>query len=350
MPASTPCDDVLVKLAHALILVTVVAITLAGCGLGPNPSPSAGVPTSTPTDSPGAAAQARETGLTRPAQVFGGECERLFTTAELSDLLGVQMKASPWSPLRASAVEQHGGISCTWRDDASTLVAVEALPEGALDYSGTTGCDVNWPDNLGAGIGCALEATKNGVVLSGAVFGVAGVDAPVAAQTELLRLFSLRVEGENIVPLPVQAEGAWALPADCGALVAAGDFSAVPGLGASVEGWDAGFGDAYYVPVGVALNGGQLLPCGVTSGDVTVNFSWLGGGRWVEDEVEALPGATTLAVEGIDSVILSPAYESSTRVDVFTGPNWLSFNVRFTKNAGVLTQALVAALDTTAIE
>ena len=101
--------------------------------------------------------------------------------------------------------------------------------------------------------------------------------------------------------LSSQAEGAWAWPVDCAAVIAAGDFSA------------------------------------------------LGGSRWAEAEVTAFAGASTIAVDGIDSVVLSPYYGDTTRVDAFDGPNWVSFSVRHASNAGHLRRHS-SPLDTTAIE
>ena len=192
----------------------------------------------------------------------------------------------------------------------------------------------------------------HGILLSGAVFRDDSDSVALnAAQSGLLDLFAQRAEGANVAPLPLPAVGAWAWPLDCVAVVEAGDFSAVPGLGASPSGGPEGGNDAYYPPAERSTWRDHTLPfCGVYNGDVSVSFYALGGGRWVEPSVTAFAGATTTSVDGIDSVVLSPTDYGKTRVDVFDGPNWATFYVSHASNAGVMAQALVAALDTTAAE
>ena len=125
----------------------------------------------------------------------------------------------------------------------------------------------------------------------------------------------------------------------------------MPGLGASVQGAQSGGSDAYFPAVEFELWGDFGPPtCGVWSGDVFVDFTPLGGGRWMETEIAALPGATTLSVDGIDSVVLSPTNFDKIRVDAFDGPNWVTIYLSHASNAGVLAQAIVTALDTTAVE
>ena len=330
------------KFSRALVVaVTVTALT--GCALLPvadDPTPGI-VPTVTPTPT---ATQARETGLTPPAQVFGGDCAALFTTQEISELVGGEMEAVHSSP-QLSGVDLRGGISCTWRDDAAALVAVVVLPEGAATYDPPSGCHET-ADGWEAG--CAVEATQNGIRLSGAVFAN-DLDAS-AEQAGLLQLFAERADRANAAPIPLPADGAWGWPVDCAGLVATADFSSVPGFEGAVEGWDVGFGDGYRVPAEWALMANDFDECSVNSGDLTVTFRAMGGMRWAETEILALPGATTTVFDGMDTVVLSPAaYGDKTRVDVFTGPNWLSFSVRYAKNAEVLARVLVAALDATAV-
>ena len=228
-------------------------------------------------------------------------------------------------------------------------VLVLVIPEDAVDYSPPTGCDVG----IEGSTGCELEAVRNGVRISGGVFREDNDQAALAsAQSAILDLFAERADGADEVPLPLQAVGAWAWPVDCAAVIAAGDFSAVPGLGASAEaGRGGGSSGAYFTPAEIKLAGNYPVPyCDVRNGDVSVYLIALGGSRWAEAEVTALDGATTIAVDGIDTVVLSPYYNDTTRVDAFDGPNWVSFSVRYATNAGALAQALIEALDTTAID
>ena len=341
------------KISAALIVAT-VAVALAGCGALP-PSPGATqnpAQTTSPTEP---AEQERETGLVPPAQVFGGSCDALVTTDELTQISGMPMQfvePSAFGGVPYPYVPQHGGIECTWTtvgDSQSGVVTFIALPAEAVEYSASTACDVFTDSDEP---GCALEAVQNGIRISGAVFQY-GSDPSAQQQTQkaILDLFAQRATVEAAAPVPLPAQGAWAWPVNCAAVVDAGDFSAVPGLGAAATGEQSGGSDAYYPAAEVALWGGFSPPyCNVYSGDVYVTFYALGGGRWAEASVTAVPGATSVPVEGIDVVVQSPGYSGLTRVDVFDGPNWLTFWVRYPANAGVAAQALVSALDTTALE
>ncbi len=339
------------KIARALT-VTVALVALAGCALLPvaeSPTPGV-VPTLSPTPTP-TPTQERETGLVAPAQVFGGDCEALFTVAELSDILGMTLTGPRKMSIaddHTPYVEEHGGVFCSWTSTTfQGGVVLVGLPEGAVDYAPPVGCDIQAE---GMGSGCTLESVKNGIRISGAVSRADNDRAAVeAAQSALLELFAERAERAIVAPVPLPAVGAWAWPSNCDAIVAAADFSAVPGLGGSVQSYSGGT-DAYYPPAEIALLGSYGPPiCVVRSGDVSIDFTALGGARWAETEVATMPGATTLAVDGIDSVMLSPTNYGKTRVDAFDGPNWVTFSVLHASNAGTLAQALIAALDTTAL-
>lgn len=341
------------KILRPFAIAAIIAAGVAGCGNGTADSP-ASQPTLVATPTP-TATQERETALVAPAQVFGGDCEALFTSAEIGAILGVDSVITSHGPRISqngfTYVEQHGGVRCDWYDaDLQSEVSAIVLPEAAASYLAPTGCDLHFESGA---TGCSLEATQNGIRISGEVHrNDNDTSALIAAQSSLLELFAQRAEDAAMVALSLPAVGAWAWPVDCVAVGAAGDFSAIPGLGAATVGVRAGGGTgAYYHPVDFALAGDFPIPhCLLRNGDVFVYFIALGGSRWAESEVTALAGATTVAVEGLDSVVLSPYYDETTRVDVFDGPNWVSFSVRYASNAGALSQALVAALDTTAID
>ncbi len=337
--------------SHAFAALA-LSLVLVGCSTVQTAPPTS-APKPTVEVTPTAAAQERETGLVAPAQVFGGSCDALFTAAELGEAIGIPVTGPNTWQLQDGGtryVEQHGGIRCSWSASGfAASVSLIALPESAVDYAEPTGCGI---ETEGGSTGCSLEATENGVRLSGAVFRTDNDLAALgAAQTSLLDLFAQRAQGANVAVLPLPAAGSWAWPVDCATVVAAGDFSAVPGLGGSVTGGQTGGSDAYFVAAENALWGGFVPPyCEVGHDQIWVYFSALGGGRWTQSEVSAFPGSSTIAVAGIDSVLLSPGYGDTTRVDVYDGPNWVTFNVRYASNAGSMAAALVAALDTTAIE
>lgn len=339
------------RIVRGLVILVASVTVLSGCQNLPSTEPES-EPSFTEQPTP-AATQARETGLVAPAQVFGGDCDTLFTAEELSEILGMPISGGNGEYISRGGytyVEQHGGLRCGWgHPDYEGTVLLLVIPEDAVDYSPLTDCGIG----IEGSTGCALEAVRNGIRLSGGVFRADNDQTALAsAQAALLDLFEQRADAAAAVPLPLQPVGAWAWPVDCASVIGAGDFSAVPGLGATVEvGAGGGSTGAYFTPAEIELAGNFPIPyCDVRNGDVFVYFIALGGSRWAESAVAALPGATTIAVEGIDSVVLSPYYDDMTRVDAFDGPNWVSFSVRHSSNAGALAQALVAALDTTAIE
>ena len=350
-----PCHNGDMKAIRVCVVVALVAVVLTGCK-GPAtdsplaesaPSPSA---TSTPT-------QERETGLVAPKQVFGGDCNALFTADEVSQLVGFSVpEISKTYSVGYPYVEQHGGIRCIWWSSGRGYVDLVVLPSAAVSYSASTGCGLLQEEGwIG---GCALEASQNGILLSGGVFQFdADASARTAAQTGLLELFTQRAIESNAAPLPMPAAGSWSWPVDCAAVVASGEFSAVPGFGSGAVGSLTGGSGAYNSPGEMALWPAALTPpyCELRNGDLYVWFDALGGGRWAEANVSALSEATTIAVDGVDKVVISPIHSERieferTRVDAFDGPNWVTFYVRYPSNAGVMAQALVAALDTTAIE
>jgi hypothetical protein len=157
----------------ALALVSIVA--LAGCATPAEPGPP--VPAPTITSSEGPAEQQRETGLTRPALVFDGDCARLFTDAELSSVMGATLSLRPnhftelWGG--DAFFNQNGGFECTWSGEAGRVIAL-VLPEAATDYTATTECGLEEHDT--GLMTCDLESVANGIRLSGMV--ALGLDPP----------------------------------------------------------------------------------------------------------------------------------------------------------------------------
>ena len=72
------------------LAVAVLMFALAGCATA-EPAPPGAPGTSSPTPT---ATQARETGLTAPAQPFGGDCSALMSDAEASEIFGVDAHLS----------------------------------------------------------------------------------------------------------------------------------------------------------------------------------------------------------------------------------------------------------------
>lgn len=336
--------------AATIALALSLAVGIAGCGSG---SPEAASPSNGSSTTPSAEpTQARETGLVAPKQVFGGDCANLYTADEISQIVGlpvVEGDSGSMYGIPDISVELHGGIRCSWSAaEYAASVYLVALPEAAVTYGAPSGCE---PDNGLYYPGCTLEKVAGGIRLSGRVSTIdSDLTALAAYQTALLSLFEQRATPENYAPLPIPAAGAWRYPVDCASVVAAADLSAVPGLGAGTEGGQTGGSDAYFPPAEFALWGAFTPPyCTMYKGDVYVDFQAFGGGRYMESTIAALPGAASLAIDGIESAITVPTgYDDRTVVHVFSGPNWLHFTVKFTKNAAPIAKALIASLDATA--
>lgn len=340
-----------------LVLALVALILLSGCqGVirSESPAPS-GVPvdTSSPPVDP---VQERETGLTRPAGVFGGQCDALFSDAELEAVMGepLSLKANHFSDLwgTGGVIDQSGGLMCTWLGNASRVIAV-VLPEAAIDEPlAEHACDVGDRHDSFRGL-CGLEQVTNGILLSADVS--AEVDAEtVRTQRDALRLIFIERAAEQPAALvPIPAVGAWVLPPDCESVVAGADLSAIPGLGAGSTGGPGGGYGKEGPPAEFAIAGGWSPPSCTIIGEgegVYVDFVPIGGYRWKEQEVAARSDATPVVLEGIDSAYSVPGYfEGTTFVYAFSGPNMLLFSVRYMTNAAGIATALIASLDATAV-
>lgn len=329
----------------------VVLLVVAGCQGQPTPTTSASLPASSPAPSADEPVQERETGLIQPKQVFGGDCSLLFSTDEVSAAVGATMTVVPPADIFDNAGiidEQNGGLRCAWKSDPYSVVDVLVLPAEAVSYDEPDTCGSFTESGIPA---CTLEATANGIRMSGMV---GRIDAPVvdmeAAKQTLLALFTERATPANVAPVPIPAAGSWAFPVECESVVAAADLSGVPGLGADSTGYSgAGGSDAYYPPAVQALWGPHGLPhCGIDGESVFLDFDASGGGRWKESELSAAP-AVPLVAEAFDAAYAVPLSDGRFRIHAFNGPNWISFDVTFTKNAVPIATALIAALDATAI-
>lgn len=343
------------KIRPGIVAIGVAAVFLSGC-MGPPGGFPSGHPTggggahgpgSTPTPT---ATQARETGLVPPARVFGGDCNALYSAATVSAALGATVTLqNNYANDPGFAVERVGGISCYWSgaDPTTSLgVAVVAMPAEAVTYTTPTGCSLALYDTSG----CTLEDVHNGIRLSGAIFDAyGGATATAGMQAALTAAFETSATEAMSAPVPIPAAGSWAGIPDCSGVVAAGDYSAVPGLGAGATGEPWGGFDGFFPPAMSTL-WSQYSPtaCGLIGPSAEIGFAAEGGLRWQGAASASAAGASALAVSGIDEVWVK---EDGGRyyVNVLDGPNWLSFDVAHVSNVPAIAQQLVTALDTTAI-
>ena len=328
-------------------LVSLIALSACAPTASPVPVPSA----SSATEGP-AAEQTRETGLVPPARPFDGDCANLMTEAEASQLLGDQLVLSSYHTTDFApsyAVELHAGLNCRWTSEGyGKQISAVILPEGTVVYDAPGGCladDVERITPL-----CEVDATANGSSITGAVVAEGEtVDFVRAATDSFMALFEQRAAAYDPSPIPIPAVGAWANPTDCAAVVAAGDFSTVPGVGAGAVGTEFPFGGHANTNAAEVALVGSATPypyCWIDGESADVTFVASGGGRWLESQATA--GASPFAIDGYESAYTSPGEEGLTKVDVFHGPNWLHFQVKYTKNAKFIADALFAALDATA--
>lgn len=335
----------------------VIAVLLVGCAT-PAPSephsPPSPPASAAPSEEP---AQQRETGMTRPAGVFGGSCGELFTDAELQSVMGEPLTIRPnhfndlWGG--GGVIDQAGGLMCRWGGDNSVVIAV-VLPDGTLDKDLVEReCTEGGSHDVFSTV-CDLVETANGILLS-ALVSAETPATTVAAQRDALRaLFAERSAEQPAILTPIPAVGSWILPPDCEAVVAGADLSGVPGLGAGATGGEGGgYGkDGPQAEFAITPDWGPPS-CSIVGGGegVYVYFVPIGGYRWKESEIAARSDATPLSLDGVDAAYAVPSpWDDTTVVYAFSGPNMLVFSVRYTKNAAGIATALIASLDSTAVK
>ena len=340
-----------------LVTAAIVAVVLAGCAT-PTPSEPHTPPSPPASAAPSAEpAQQRETGMTRPAGVFGGTCGELFTDAELQSVMGEPLTIRPnhfndlWGG--GGVIDQSGGLMCRWGGDSSVIIAVVLL-DGTLDKDLVElECTEGGSHDVFSTV-CDLVETSNGILLS-AMVSAETPATTVAVQRDALRaLFVERSAEQPATLVPIPAVGSWVLPPDCEAVVAGADLSGVPGLGAGATGAEG---------PGYGKNGPQaefaIAPtwsppsCSILgeSEGVYVYFVPIGGYRWKESEIAGRSDAAPLTLDGVDAAYAVPSpWEDTTIVYAFSGPNMLVFTVKYTKNAAGIATALIASLDSTAVK
>ena len=326
------------------------AIALTGCA-----SPDAGtdgpvVPSATSTDA-GPAEQERETGLTRPAMVFGGDCDAVFSDAELASVMGESLTLgnNHFSELWGgdALFNQNGGFECTWGGQESRVIAL-VLPEAAVEYTPKAYECSDTHDSYA--LSCTMESVVNGIRLSG--LSTLGQDpaAAVSARDALLAIFAEKAAKQTPVPVPLPAIGSWILPPDCVGIASGADFSAVPGLGAgTTDGGVLGAGKDVTQAEEAIAPGWFPKTCSVQGESVMVEYVPVGGSRWREDEIAARADASPLTLTGVEAAYAVPFDDGRSIVYAFSGPNMLAFTVRYPKNAAGIATTLFASLDATAV-
>ena len=236
----------------------------------------------------------------------------------------------PMPPVSASAdvvlpvdlaVENAGGLSCRWGG-----LLLDLLPTGTIDpLADRLTCGPS-DGQLSGEYRCDLDATVDGVVLSGALtFEVEPADAIGSAQA-VIDLFAARA-ASGAIAARVEP-GAWPIPLDC----AAADLDALAaefGDATSIEIVQLG-GDAYRTPVQAALEGDAYLSsCAYGNPALTVEqkdagvvgyvaVTALGGGAWVYEQL----AGDRVTVPGFDSAVLVESGDWF-YLNLFSGSNWM---------------------------
>ena len=296
-----------------LVAVAGVLILLAGCTPAPQVWPD--------TD-PSEVALA----LVPPARAFHGDCERALPADALTAAFGTPLTLVDTSALPDVLPMLSGGTSCLWNSADGVTVSALFLPAEAVSYPPVDGCGSLAYSGTPT---CALEATSNGIRMSGFVHRIGQSDAAVLAEdaAKVVDLFTANAVTDEAAPVPAPVEGAWPTPANCDEVLAGVDFAKALGVTADFAlGQSAGSG-VPYPPAEVALwNDGQPPVCGInkTSDDFRRwDFEVFGGARWMADQVALRPGAVEVEVPGLELVYKTNVGTEYSTVDVFDGVNYL---------------------------
>jgi hypothetical protein len=326
--------------ARVLVVAMTLVLAVSACGPQPRtmPTPSRTTPTVTPTPEPSGPTYAK------PDQVFDGSCTALFSEVEVGEMLGTTATLRVDANLDAY-MPQFGGIRCEWdTPPAAPNLIFLVLPAEVLAIGEQNSCQHEDSYNVSS---CGVDATSNSIRISGAVQQDGGdltALAPIADSVE--KLFVSRAIDTKQVRMRVPLATTWKSIPDCyelgedpglQALLAANPGASQP------LGIDGGY---TYLPAEEELffhrsdaNQDCLIPDDIGY----FSFSAVGGGRWNEEILAALPSAKRETVAGFDSVITSPSeFGDETNIEAFVDDNWISCSTTDPGAAYPILRALVA--------
>ncbi|TFB51256.1 hypothetical protein [Cryobacterium tagatosivorans] len=367
----------------AVLVAALVAFPLAGCASGsptsmPNRTSTTTV-TPTPTADPVASA---------PAQVFGGDCDAVLTSAEAGDAFGTSMSmwvrtaGVPRATPQDFAVSQLGGLECSWVADNQETRAelhVFVLPATFMEPTDTTVPYCYGTDSGTEGTGsCSFNVDGSGFWLSGVAYTPLGTtnDDALAAIETLRAQLTLNAAAAPLFVAASAAPGSWTdkARAHCMAQltpeeIRTGDIgacacetvansehvaAALADTGITVASGNAPgeLPHGFYRALGAAGTLGCLWSEDAPTGrEFEFGTDILPGGAWVQTQLAALPGVTEVSIEGVDRALLSssaPGLAPGHGLDIFDGPNWLHLSMTSVwgpESYGPLAAALVAALN-----
>jgi len=330
--------------------VVVAILLLAGCAQAPAPTDDGATPTApvvespTPTPEP---TQEQETGLVRPAQVFEGDCDSVFSIDELKAILGSSIAPSGDPEVTGEfvpplLVEQVSGVNCSWATKNYTNgLVVTVLPAAAVTSREAKQCakgDLEFNPN----ISCQMESEINDIRLSGiAWFGKGNAAINGEKTAKLVEIFESKAAAATAVPLPIPADGAWQNPAECSLIEPLlGNPGMLNGTD-DLQVYQGGGSDAYFTPAESELNGfiddQDQVQCAITTADPnrvltkdelaagmirSAGFGAVGGAAWAQELIAEIPGTQEITIPGVERALLIKS-ENGTRLAVFDGPNYL---------------------------
>ncbi|HEX4443420.1 MAG TPA: hypothetical protein VHZ81_07585 [Galbitalea sp.] len=291
-------------------------------------------PTATPATHSASAAQhtAEPTPVTSQHLAFGGDCSALVSVADVTSDVGTTVALSgldPWLDFTQWVVPAVGGTWCVWNasnNSHAQSVDVIVLPASAASsasYPAST-CTADGDGDLGD---CGFNVVDSGYWFSGEVgldFGSTVAQAR-AATARLEAQLQASAASAGKAPAIVAVTGAWAKPASCASLDAAGAVSTSLGSPTLVLASDDalmenGNPDAYTA----ALAAAPYLACEwqtTPNGDDRAFSVYLypGGASSKSHLISSKSVAVT--VPGADSAYVSPGIEGTKTFDVFAGTN-----------------------------
>lgn len=235
-------------LASLGIGLAAISLALTGCATAePEAAPAASstpTPTPTPTMEPIVIGPAE-----MPPVVFDGDCEKVATTEELTDTIGVELEPH----VRESEFDATltlGGLSCEWNGPNGELIFVGVIPQTGLDGAEIPAdlAEFYFGECTWAGGSCSWQGSNESVWVGISFSGISGMthDAAVGWGDELGQRV-LENHAAEAAESWVRDRAGWWPALDCGTIADAVGAQ----LGAPLVGEPYGF---EHVPVP-----GQLL-------------------------------------------------------------------------------------------
>jgi len=299
-------------------------------------------PTPAPTNSP-IESGPESPWQTPPVIAFGGDCNNLFSDAQIAEYMGVPVAkhienrsdaGNSW--LDSAVVRHNGGLLCSWNDDSGEIDPgshpyVRMVAMGASAYPEATSY-LDCPDEIN---GCDFMQGAGGYLIAGSIAlnesEYSTMKLSEVAQTivdGIARDFPAAAGAAGTPSAPwTQRTGDWSSEVDCTALFK--KSGAWDDLGIPAMKFYDGQSDGRQSWIEDSLTEGHgLSMCGAGDYGSIVGAQILSGGAWLEDEVSKIKGAKDVTIAGADRAIewsISTSEGKFSSLYVFSGSNVLNF-------------------------